>query len=129
MLEKPRLALDVEAELADERFLNRKHGSRATHSAGCHGPLCRRAETLRGRRRTETRAEKENREYIPSRRMPRDDSRDLELSIAFAWHCADLAERRLNASLSESSLRAPEADQSDQLEASDDLTLAVAPTA
>lgn len=106
-LEKPVLAPDVEAELADERFASRKHGSRATYSIGCHGPLCRRAETLRGRRRSEQRADKANREYTPSLRTPRDDGRNKELAIAAAWHWADLALRRMQAD-AQRSLLAPE---------------------
>jgi hypothetical protein len=106
-IEKPNLAPDVEAELADERFATRKHGSRATHSAGCHGPLCRRAEALRGRRRSQERAERSFREYQPSLRRKRDDDRNEELAIAAAWHWADLARRRAEVDALRS-LRAPE---------------------
>jgi hypothetical protein len=112
MLEKPDLAPDIEAELADQRFLNRKHGSRATHSAGCHGPLCRRREALRGRARSAKRAEKECREYVPSRHVPRNDSRDDELAVAAAWHWADLAQRRVREDL-KNSLRAPDTGMSE----------------
>jgi hypothetical protein len=107
MQAKPKLAPDVEAELLDARFFNRKHGSRATHSAGCHGPLCRRREALRGRERSRRKADRDGREYIPGLRAQRNDSRDDELAIAAAWHWADLAERR-GREANKNSLRAPD---------------------
>lgn len=58
---------EVQAELEDERFLTRKHYSRATYALGCHGPLCRKAETDRGRKRNQQRAEEDGREYRPIR--------------------------------------------------------------
>lgn len=93
-LEKPELSPDVEAELSDEKFKNRKHGSRATHTAGCHGPLCRRAEAIRSRRRNEINAVKLGREYQPNYRIKRNDKRNAELATAAEWHWQDLAERR-----------------------------------
>jgi len=45
----------IVAELSDPNFERRMHGSKSTHSAGCHGPMCRKAlkdkANLRRRRR------------------------------------------------------------------------------
>lgn len=38
-------------ELTDERFFNRTHGSRKTYDDHCRGPLCRKSERDRSRRR------------------------------------------------------------------------------
>lgn len=45
----------VRAELEDEKFLNRTHGTRATYAEDCHGPLCQKSERDRGRLRHEMR--------------------------------------------------------------------------
>lgn len=46
---------DVKFELEDKRYGDRTHGTRATYAEGCHGPLCRKAERDRGRKRHESR--------------------------------------------------------------------------
>lgn len=91
---KPALAPDVAAELADPRFVNRKHGSRSTNTAGCKGPLCKHVEKLAKRRTNELKAYKAGREYQPSLRRARDDSRTAEFEAVIAWHHADHLRRR-----------------------------------
>jgi hypothetical protein len=76
---------DILAELKDERFKGRVHYSRATYAEGCHGPLCRKAETDRSRKRNQRRAEEEGREYVPNLSV-RDREREDFLNKVIAWH-------------------------------------------
>lgn len=75
---------DVRDELRDPRYFHRRHYSTATYAQGCRGPLCRLAETHKARRRTESRAAAEGREYVP-RPGGRTD-REAELAPIIAWH-------------------------------------------
>lgn len=74
---------DVREELEDPRFLTRQHYSRATYAVGCHGTLCRLAETHRGRERNKERALAEGRNYRPRKR---ETDREEELAPIIAWH-------------------------------------------
>lgn len=62
MLDK--LPADVRQELSE--YPGRKHHSRGTYAIGCHGPLCRKAERDRGRKRTETKALSNGKPYSPN---------------------------------------------------------------
>lgn len=76
---------DVLEELKDERFSTRRHYSRATYAKGCHGPLCRLAETHRGRERNEERATAAGREYRPNLDA-RTTEREALLAPIITWH-------------------------------------------
>lgn len=75
---------DVRAELEDERYKTRVHYSRATYAEGCRGPLCRKAERDRGRRRNEVRATGAGREYEPKTEQRIEDNAELDAIIL--WH-------------------------------------------
>lgn len=77
------MAYDVYCELTDDDYSNRQHYSRATYAKGCHGPMCRLAETHRGRKRNEERAQEEGREY---REGYRANDRSEELAPIITWH-------------------------------------------
>lgn len=64
---------DVREELENPEYITRKHYSRSTYALGCHGPMCRRAETLRGRDRNEARALDQGREYVPNPKIRLED--------------------------------------------------------
>lgn len=76
---------DVQEELLDLDYRGRQHYSRATYALGCHGPLCRLAETHRGRKRTESRALEAGREYKPNLDA-RETANELLLAPIIAWH-------------------------------------------
>ena len=42
------LIVEVLAEIEEVKYLTLSHGKRSTYSAGCRGPLCRKAERDRG---------------------------------------------------------------------------------
>lgn len=86
---------DVRNELNDPKYATRRHGSRATAALGCNGPLCKRAERIRSRRRNELRAKKAGRSYNPSRERLYD--RDDLLEAIGGWHERELALRKLEA--------------------------------
>ncbi len=79
------IADDVRAELEDPKFLTRQHYSRATYAKGCHGPLCKLAETHRGRVRNQDRAVGALREYRPNLDARKTD-REAELMPIVEWH-------------------------------------------
>ena len=83
---------DVIEEVDDPRFGNRQHGSRATFALGCHGPLCRKVERDRSRRRNETRALKSGRSYSQG---AREYDRDDLLNAILKWHKIKLMHRRI----------------------------------
>lgn len=85
---------DVREELTDPNYESRQHYSRATYAKGCHGPLCRLAETHRGRRRNETRAKEAGREYRPALDQ-RETDREAELAPIIAWHLMERGGRGL----------------------------------
>lgn len=87
--------LDIFVELTDEKFLSRQHYSRATYAHGCRGPLCKKAERDRGRKRSERRAEDKGREYAPNEDGRKTD-RDGLLTFIIEWHLyhPDEVERR-----------------------------------
>jgi hypothetical protein len=89
---------DIVAELQDPEYASRQHYSRATYAEGCHGPLCRKSEKDRGRKRNEARALKAGREYKPAV----DDeanARDALLDMVIHWHLThpDEQDRRARA--------------------------------
>jgi hypothetical protein len=79
------LAQDVYDELCDGEYSNRQHYSRATYAKGCRGPMCRLAETHRGRKRNADRAHEGGREY---REGFRTNDRSVELAPIITWHLA-----------------------------------------
>lgn len=85
---------DVVEELNDPRFLTRKHGSGATAALGCHGPLCRKHERDKQRRRNQRRAEAAGREYRPYTQLW---DRDELLDAIMVWHEHYLVLGRLEA--------------------------------
>lgn len=85
---------DVLAELNDPRYSGRSHGSRATYTLKCDGPLCKLAERLRGRRRNQERAERRGMIYSPN---PHKYDREELLLAVTAWHKMDLYKRKMDA--------------------------------
>lgn len=83
MLGDAYIAPDVAEELDNEAYGGRSHYSRATYALGCHGPLCRLAETHRGRRRSEARAKAADRDYRPNL-TAREADREAELMAVVA---------------------------------------------
>lgn len=83
---------DVKEELDDPRFAKRSHYSRATYAKGCHGPLCRLAETHRGRERNAERARQAGREYKPNL-TARETEREAELAPIITWHLHERGSR------------------------------------
>lgn len=96
ILTLPEMA-DVRAEIEDPRFATRRHGSRATSALGCSGPLCKKAERDRMRKRNEEKAKAAGREFRPRSRKY---DRDALLEAVFEWHKIDLAVRRVQAEAS-----------------------------
>src|SRR6478735_5744505 len=74
---------DVYEELMDGEYRTRQHYSRATYALGCRRPLCRLAETHRGRKRNEQRVLDDGREYHPRHKQ---DERELILAPIVMWH-------------------------------------------
>lgn len=83
---------DVVEELNDARYANRQHGSRATAALRCRGPLCRKSERDRSRRRNELRATRAGREFAEGYR---EYDRDDFLDAVIRWHKEVLARRRV----------------------------------
>jgi hypothetical protein len=83
---------DVKAELDNPKFATRRHGSRATSALGCDGPLCKKAERDRMRRRNQLKAQQAGREFRPRTRKY---DRDALLEAIYDWHIVDLAVRRV----------------------------------
>ena len=85
-LEKPENA-DIKEELLNPKFASREHYSRATYAAGCRGPLCRKSEKDRGRKRNAKKAARAGREY---KSLVNEDLelnvRDYILDIVIYWH-------------------------------------------
>lgn len=96
-LEKPENA-DIFFELNDSDYLTRQHYSRATYALGCRGPMCRKAEKDRGRRRNEIRATRQGRKYIPKEEIRKTD-RDALMDFIIHWHLThpDEIQRRTEA--------------------------------
>lgn len=82
VLEMPQ---DVYDELNDAKYIKLQHYSRATYAKGCHGPMCRLAETHRGRERNAERAAAAGREYKPNLDA-RATEREAELAPIITWH-------------------------------------------
>lgn len=85
---------DLQDELFDPRFGNRKHGSRGTHAVGCTGPICKKGERDRSRIRNERTAARRGREYNP---YVRQYDRDALIDAAAKWGEMELLKRRLAA--------------------------------
>ncbi len=83
---------DVLEELNDPRYANRQHGSRATSALGCNGPLCKKAERDRSRRRNHARAARQGRMY---KEGPRMYDRDDLMDAIIRWHKLKMVERRM----------------------------------
>ena len=79
---------DVREEITNERYKNRKHYSRSTYAEGCHGPLCRKAERDRGRKRNAKRANEAGRIYTPNHeaRVPTEEEKKLQ--VILEWYLA-----------------------------------------
>lgn len=74
------LAPDILAELTDPEHVKRLHGKRPCYTAGCHGPLCRRADREFNRARYQAARQAAGKKYVPS--DLRRDGRDAELDAA-----------------------------------------------
>lgn len=84
---------EVQMELLDPEF-SRQHYSRATYALGCRGPLCRLAETHRGRKRNESRAQEAGRDYKPN--LDARETRNEELLAPIVtWHLHVRKRKRL----------------------------------
>lgn len=94
LLDLPELA-DVFLELHDSRYVTRLHGSRSTYAIGCHGPLCKKAERDRGRRRNEHTANGKGRTYQPGLDWRLFD-RDELLEAIYLWHRAKREEQKIS---------------------------------
>lgn len=77
---------EVLAELEDPEYSTRSHYSRATYALGCNGPLCKRAERDRGRKRNEATAKAKGREYKPNHKIR--DAED-EIDLAVQWYLSE----------------------------------------
>lgn len=91
---EPPFAADIQAELDDPAFRTRKHGTRATGSYGCKGPLCRWVSTLRYRSRAQELADRANRSYFPDLKKQKNNHRAAEFDAAIAWHHSTHVTRR-----------------------------------
>jgi hypothetical protein len=76
---------DIVTELQDPKFATRTHYSRATYADGCRGPLCRKSEKDRGRKRNEAKAAAAGRPYNPSVDEEA-NARDALLDMVIHWH-------------------------------------------
>jgi hypothetical protein len=89
---------DIVQELRDPDYASRQHYSRSTYASGCRGPLCRKSEKDRGRKRNEQRATEAGRIYTPSVDEEA-NARDPLLDMVIHWHLThpDEVERRAEA--------------------------------
>lgn len=89
---------DIVEELRDPKFISRQHYSRATYAEGCRGPLCRKSEKDRGRKRNRIAAMRAGREYTPAVNEEA-NARDALLDFVIHWHLThpDEVERRVSA--------------------------------
>jgi hypothetical protein len=76
------LSADILAELLDSEHVLRVHGRRTCYTAGCRGPLCRRADRIENRRRYEESRRRAGKPFTPSDLRTVRDSRDEELDLA-----------------------------------------------
>ena len=93
ILKWPELA-DVREELADPRYANRRHGSRATYALKCHGPLCKYGERMNARKRRMKLAVRQGRLYEEG--WTRKHDRDELLAAIIKWHAKKMLEERLS---------------------------------
>jgi hypothetical protein len=76
------LSADILAELLDAEHIMRVHGRRTCYTAGCRGPLCRRADRIENRRRYEEARRRAGKPFTPSDLRTVRDARDEELDLA-----------------------------------------------
>lgn len=76
---------DILAELNDPNFATRTHGKRATHSKGCHGPLCRKQERDNTRERHARKQKSKGKIVVPRDPGPARE-RDEFLQRVIDWH-------------------------------------------
>jgi len=76
---------DILDELKDPEFATRTHGKRSTHSAGCHGPLCRKAERDASHQRYRRRRQAEG-AVVTSFPPSEVRARDAFLGRVIEWH-------------------------------------------
>lgn len=84
------LPADIFAELKDAVYGTRQHYSRATYALGCRGPLCRKAERDRGRRRNEQRG---GEDYNPAMNLRIPEPENINEIIE--WHLAEVESRKV----------------------------------
>lgn len=85
---------DVQDELTDPKFGTRKHYSRVTYSLGCRGPLCKKAERDRARRRTERKATIDGRQYKPNPLIRIDADEERLLTEVLNWYIGERPYRK-----------------------------------
>lgn len=76
---------DIREELNDRKFKSRTHGARSTYAQGCRGPLCKKAERDRARRKHEIKMLAQGKSVSP---LPPRKGRDRDefLQWILGWH-------------------------------------------
>lgn len=77
---------DVYFEITDPRYINRSHGKKATSSAGCNGPLCRKAARESKERQRESLAREMGQPIKRYKKTPERVALDELLNKILAWH-------------------------------------------
>jgi hypothetical protein len=79
------IAQEVMDEILDPEFDEMTHGNKHSYSAGCRGPLCRKAERDACARRYRARADREVKDYAPRRKAYPEEW----LQEMIDWHRAE----------------------------------------
>lgn len=77
-----RIPVDVQTELSDPRFHGKTHGKKPTSQAGCHGPLCQKAERDAAKARYRRRKGGE----VKQIKVRKESADDELLAKIQAWH-------------------------------------------
>lgn len=77
-----KLPLDVQIELSDPHFYGKTHGKKPTSQAGCHGPLCQKAERDAAKKRYARRKGGE----VKQIKVREPSARDPLLAQIQEWH-------------------------------------------
>jgi hypothetical protein len=93
------LSVDILEELTDPKHIQRLHGKRGCYTAGCRGPLCKRADRLFNRQRYEEQRKAAGKPYNPSEL--RLDDRDDELDSALLVYMRHMKSIEIHVRLTE----------------------------